>query len=87
MGAYPGAGTTIGPAPGLYALSPSMSVTQINSLFSNLGAANYTGTVIIPDGVTQGRGSSIQTWAPIPYALAMFTSKAQVMAWHAMARV
>jgi hypothetical protein len=33
-----------------------MSVTQINSLFSNLGAANYTGTVIIPDGVTQGPG-------------------------------
>jgi hypothetical protein len=50
LGAYPFAGTTIGPAPNLYAITPSMTVSQINTLFASLTPNDC---VVIPPGVGQ----------------------------------
>lgn len=50
VGAYPAAGTTIGGAPNLYAIAPSMTQSQINTLFAGLSGSN---NVIIPAGTPQ----------------------------------
>lgn len=53
IGQYLSAGTAISGAPGLYATVPSMTLTQLNTLFG--AVANGT-SVLITNGTTQGPG-------------------------------